>query len=247
MPDSTVSSTTYSGRVDPANPHKDRVICYIDGYNLYFGLREKIHAQTSNGQHPNLHWKRYLWLDVVKLSESLLQPNQVLLRTKYFTSRIRGKPESEKRQSLFLEAAYSLPNIKIFFGTFHPDLKECRHCKKTGFHPQEKKTDVNIATQILHDAIFNNFDTAFLITGDSDQVPTIEMTRSIFRKRIVVFFPPRRHSADLQGVATAVYRIGEAKFLQSLLPEKVKLPSGKIIECPEKWLGKPAATQNQSK
>lgn len=238
MSASGVSSTTYSGQVERPTAPKDRVITYIDGYNLYFGLREKIRTQTASGHFPNLHWKRYLWLDVVKLSESLLQPNQVLLRTKYFTSRIRGKPESEKRQSLFLEAVYSLPNVKVFFGTFQPDPKECGHCKKVAFHPQEKKTDVNIATQILHDAIFNNFDSAFLITGDSDQVPTIEMTRRIFKKRLIVFFPPKRQSADLQAVATAVYRIGETKFQKSLLPEQIKLPSGKVIQCPEKWLVK---------
>ncbi len=215
---------------------KERVITYIDGYNLYFGLREKIHVKDPQGNEPNLRWRRYLWLDVVKLSQSLLRPDQVLLRTKYFTSRIRGKPDSEKRQSLFLEATFALPNIKIYFGAFQPDHKRCDHCGKIAFYPQEKKTDVNIATQILRDAIQNNFDVAYLISGDSDQVPTIKMTRMVFKKKVVVIFPPKRVSAELQKVANAVYRLGEAKLKASLLPEKVKLPSGKEIECPQKWL-----------
>jgi len=150
---------------------KERVITYIDGYNLYFGLREKIHVKDSTGAEPNVHWKRYLWLDVVNLSESLLRPDQVLLRTKYFTARIRGKPQSEQRQSLFLEAISVLPNIRLYFGTFQPDPKRCGKCGAVAFHPQEKKTDVNIATQILNDAIHNNLDTAILISADSDQVP----------------------------------------------------------------------------
>lgn len=118
----------------------DRVIVYIDGYNLYFGLREKIHVRDRAGIEPNAHWKRYLWLDVVKLAESLLIPGQVLLRTKYFTSRIRGKPKSEQRQSLFLEAISTLPNIELYFGTFQPDPKRCGSCGQVAFHPQEKKT-----------------------------------------------------------------------------------------------------------
>jgi len=219
---------------------KDRVFSYIDGYNLYFGLREKIHTKDDKGREPNLRWKRYLWIDVVKLSESLLRPDQVLLRTKYFTSRIRGKPESEGRQSAFLEVLNALPNTSIYFGIFQPDPKRCENCSAISFHPQEKRTDVNIATQLLYDAIRNNFDTAFLITGDSDQVPTIQMAREVFKKRVIVIFPPKRTSADLQKVANAVYRLGEAKFKQSLLPDRITLPSGKEIACPAKWLSVPA-------
>jgi len=176
-----------------------------------------------------------MWLDVVRLSEVLLRKDQVLIRTKYFTSRIRGKPQSEMRQGLFLDAISILPNIEFYWGTFQPDPKECRKCGGTAFHPQEKKTDVNIATQMLNDAIHNNFDTALLVSGDSDQVPTIEMVRKVFNRHVVVAFPPRRFSAEMQKVATASYRIGEDKFKMCLMPQKIKLPSGIEISCPSKW------------
>jgi uncharacterized LabA/DUF88 family protein len=134
----------------------------------------------------------------------------------------------------------------VYFGTFQPDPKRCGKCGEIAFHPQEKKTDVNIATQMLNDAIRNNFDTAFLITGDSDQVPTIQMVRQVFKKRVVVIFPPKRESAELQKVANAVYRLSDTKFKESLLPEKVKLPSGKEIICPAKWLPEPPALHQKS-
>ena len=226
--------------IPPKGPHpstvKERVITYIDGYNLYFGIREKIHIRDSKGATPNMHWKRYLWLDVVKLSESLLRPSQVLIRTKYFTSRIRGNPQKEARQSLFLDAISVLPNIKLYFGTFQPDPKRCANCGHVAYHPQEKKTDVNIATQILNDAIHNNFDTAILVSADSDQVPTVQMTRQVFKKKVIVAFPPKRISAELQSVANFTYPLGESKFRQSLLPDKVQLPSGRVLACPAKWL-----------
>ena len=52
-----------------------RVIAYIDGFNLYFGLK-------SQG------WERYLWLNVQTLAGNLLQPGQTLVHTKYFTARV---------------------------------------------------------------------------------------------------------------------------------------------------------------
>ena len=33
---------------------KQKVIVYVDGFNLYYGLKK------------NLRWRRYYWLDVVK-------------------------------------------------------------------------------------------------------------------------------------------------------------------------------------
>jgi hypothetical protein len=41
----------------------ERVITYIDGFNLYFGLK-------SNG------WDRFLWLNLRALSQNLLKPHQ---------------------------------------------------------------------------------------------------------------------------------------------------------------------------
>lgn len=46
---------------------KQRVIVYIDGFNFYFGLKH------------NAKWKKYYWLDIVKLFESFMRPNQELV------------------------------------------------------------------------------------------------------------------------------------------------------------------------
>lgn len=43
-----------------------RVIAYIDGFNLYFGLKSK-------------NWKKYYWLNVHGMAESLLQSDQELV------------------------------------------------------------------------------------------------------------------------------------------------------------------------
>lgn len=145
---------------------KTRVISYIDGFNLYFGLR------ASN-------WRKYMWLDVTKLSASLLLPSCSLTHTKYFTSRIRGNVGKQERQSAFLDAINTLPNVSIFYGRYQNDEKKCQKCGHYAYHPQEKKTDVNIATQLLCDAFHNRFDTALMISGDADLVPPIEAVKEI--------------------------------------------------------------------
>ena len=69
----------------------ERVITYIDGFNLYFGMK----AQYNN---------KYLWLDVEALSNSLLLPDQSLVATKYFTSMVTNQPDKEGRQRTYLDA-----------------------------------------------------------------------------------------------------------------------------------------------
>jgi len=68
----------------------DRVIAYIDGFNLYYGLREQ-------------GWQRYYWLNVQELARNLLKPHQELLFIKYFTSLVSPTlqdPYKNKRQYL---------------------------------------------------------------------------------------------------------------------------------------------------
>lgn len=78
-----------------------RVTAYIDGFNLYFGLRAK-------------GWRQYYWLNVQLLALNLLKPDQRLLFTKYFTSRIKDPPDKQRRQSTFIEALETLNDFRIF-------------------------------------------------------------------------------------------------------------------------------------
>ena len=55
--------------------------------------------------------------------------------------------------------------------------RQCSNCGHVAKIPEEKKTDVNISSHMLVNAFTDRFDTAFLISGDSDLVPPIEMIR----------------------------------------------------------------------
>lgn len=202
---------------------KQRVIAYIDGFNLYFGLK-------SNG------WHRYYWIDVCKLAKNLTLPTNELVSTKYFTSRISGPPDKIRRQNLFLEANQATSNPQVILGQYFKAEFKCPSCAVVSRMPTEKMTDVNIATEMLGDAFQDLFDTALLVSGDSDLTAPVRKIRHLFpHKRVVVAFPPNRVSNTLIDAASAHLSIGKPKLSDSLMPEKVVKPDGYVIERPSRW------------
>ena len=97
-------------------------------------------------------------------------------------------------------------------------------------------TDVNIATHLLTDAFNNVFDTAIVISADSDLTGPIKMVRNLFvNKKIVVAFPPDRASFDMKNVASAYFHIGRQKFAKSQFSQIIKLSNGVKIQRPGSW------------
>ncbi|MGH3883518.1 MAG: NYN domain-containing protein [Pseudonocardiaceae bacterium] len=94
----------------------DRVKAYVDGFNLYHGLKAK-------------HGRKYLWLDLQALALRLIQPAQHLVEVEYFTARVRNQPESEQRQAAYLDAlAAQCPLVKVVQGRVQEKTHECWTC-----------------------------------------------------------------------------------------------------------------------
>ena len=204
-----------------------RAIVYIDGFNVYFGLKE-------NG------WKGYYWLDYPKLaqrlSDDLKEEGMTLSATKYFTSHISSPEEKRKRQLVYIEALESCGNIEMFFGNYREGQYFCTGCGRRNYIPHEKQTDVNIAVQMLSDAFQDNFDTAILVGGDSDLVPTIVEIRKLFRsKRVICVFPPKRASKELQKACNGVMHLNEADLKNNQLPEEITKADGYVLKRPAFW------------
>jgi len=205
----------------PAQSH--RVIAYIDGFNLYFGLKEK-------------GWKRYYWLNLQSLIRNILKPDQSLVHTKYFTARVHRPPDKVARQSTFLDALGTLPDFSIYYGQFFLTQRVCRRCGFEDFVPNEKMSDVNIAVELLSDAYRDRFDTALLISADSDlRGPVEAVLREFAGKRVVVVFPPARHSVALTQVASAYMTLGRAKLERSIFPPQVRRQDGFLLQEPASW------------
>ena len=77
------------------------VVAYIDGFNLYFGIKAKFR-------------RRYLWLDLVRLVE-LLRPNDHVVVVRYFTTVVKGEPAAAANQIHYIDAlqAHCGPRLDV--------------------------------------------------------------------------------------------------------------------------------------
>ena len=97
--------------------------------------------------------------------------------------------------------------------------------------------DVNIAMELLVDAQLDKFDTAMLISADSDLTGPVLKVRNLFpKKRVVIAFPPDRVSERLKREANAWIRIGEASIRQNQLPDPVVKAGGINLSKPVEWV-----------
>ena len=97
-------------------------------------------------------------------------------------------------------------------------------------------TDVNIAVEMLTDAFLDRYDTALLISADSDLAPPIERVHQLFpQKRVVIGFPPKRSYKRLQQVARGFFTIGKNSLANSQFPEQVFKADGFTLTRPTTW------------
>lgn len=204
------------------NQIKERVTVYIDGFNLYFGMRE---ANLDNCR----------WLDIKKLVNNLLKPHQILGDIKYYTSRVSNNPDKQKRQSTYLDALAST-GVKLFYGNYQDGSIECKRCHHKWRTAKEKMTDVNIATAIIVDAFKDEYDMAMLISGDSDLTPPIREVHKNFKdKRIFIVFPPKRSNSSMSLEAKGSQIIGRKKLVDSQFDDEVISRTGYKLKIPTEW------------
>lgn len=200
-----------------------RTMAFVDGFNLYHGLRDK-------------HGRRYHWLDLRALVLSLLEPSQSLVHIFYFTAAVRDDPPAEQRQGTYLKALASLPQLTVIQGRFQQKSVRCFSCHDSWTTYEEKESDVNLAVTLVEHAARDSFDTALLLSADSDMCPAINAAKALKPGiRVVAAFPPRRNSEDVREAAYAAFRISDAKIRQSQFPDEVKLKDGKVLHRPQKW------------
>jgi len=219
-----------------------RAIVYIDGFNVYHGLKDK-------------GWKKYLWLNVKALAEMLIPEEHTLVKTKYFTARVKAflvDPEKPVRQSKFLDAIKAVsPEVEIIEGRYQAFQSHCRHCDQYVYcqncgephvKPIEKKTDVNITTAMLVDAFENRCDTQILVSGDSDYENLLKELRRLFpKKQLMIAFPPRRKNNRLIGAdrCTDWLTINEEVFRDCQFPSVITFTTGKgvkvVLKKPVEW------------
>ena len=212
-------------------------VVYIDGFNLYNGIMDK-------------GWSQYRWLDVGSLSEEICPKGYQIKLIRYFTSIVKGDVGKHQRQQVYLNAlkAHLGSKYREMYGRFQLFPSHCKYCDtspifcsncgKEYSKPNEKKTDVNIATSMLIDCFENNTDAIILISGDSDfERPLDEIGRLFPTVLREIAFPPKRRNPKLIGFCDQNFTIDISHFRNAgLLPNPVINPkNNKEYHKPSTW------------
>ncbi|MCP3685556.1 MAG: NYN domain-containing protein [bacterium] len=197
---------------------------YIDGYNFYYAIK-------VNDELPVF----LAWCDFRQLAEKhLVGESAYLDRIKYFTAPVKkyGAHGEKERQHIWLEAIKTIDKLEVIKGFYVQYEDKPR---------EEKQTDVNIAVELLLDAMdVEGYDVAILITGDIDLEPAVNAVCNRLEngKTIRVWIPPNMNYGRWQQHAKihdfSCDQITAQMLLDSRLPDEIKLESG-ILECPAQW------------
>jgi uncharacterized LabA/DUF88 family protein len=208
-----------------------KVWVYIDGFNFYNG---------------KLRGTPYKWLNLLTFCQTLL-PNDQIDRVKYFTAQVDPRandPDQPYRQMTYWRALRTLGCVDIIEGHFLTkatkmpmaasvqQIKEMAHSGKdvSGVKPlmfevvrsEEKGTDVNLATHLVHDAHMSRFEAAAIISNDSDLVEAVRIVKEEVGKIVGVFTPhPERPSAELKKTASFFREIQTKHLRNCLFPDPI--------------------------
>ncbi len=204
-----------------------RTNVYVDGFNLYYGSLKKT---------------PYKWLDVGKLCQLML-PTDTIQSIKFFTAKVSARPDDPQlpaRQQIYFRALRTIPNITLIYGHFLTHsvpmiLTESKPVKRVWVDKTEEKgSDVNLASHLLHDGFKGLYDVAVIITNDSDLAEPIRIVRQVLNLPIGILNPHSMHSKTLQQYATFVKRIRQSFLISSQFHDKLQDGKGEFHK-PDGW------------
>lgn len=226
-----------------------KTICYVDGYNLYYGC---------------LRNTAYKWLDIHKLLASMLHqqnPDAELITIKFFTAPVitrfasNGSIAQQSQQNYHRALEILYPNsIDIINGYYNdeksnamlylspPDKQQRVHVWKL----EEKQTDVNLALSAYRDAAQGRAEQLVFVTNDTDQEPSLKAIREDFSEsiRIGVILPIKENASATKArpgnMRLSTYADWTRKHIKDHELAAAQLPrvvptKKKAIRKPEYW------------
>lgn len=158
---------------------KQRVIAYIDGFNLYHTIKDL---------QPNK-------VNLMALFQSLNTPREEIVAVKYFSAYAYWNRPAVARHKKYVKDLEET-GVNVVLGQFKQKGPGGRH--------EEKETDINIALSLVLDAIDNKYDRAKLLTVDSDLVAAVrEVKHRCPEKSILIIKPPGRQAMGRELVAAS--------------------------------------------
>lgn len=207
-----------------------RTAIYVDGFNLYFGA---------------LKGTPHKWLNIQAMVQGHLRPHHQIVGLKYFTAKLNarpGDPHLQQRQEIYHRALLTVPSTEIILGHYLtkpvmmplvnpvPGMPAYVQVLKT----EEKGSDVNLATAMVHDAHLGRFDCAIVISGDSDLLAPVQIVKEELGKVVGVINPQKRVCRVLNKMATFYQHTRDTVISRSLFPATLTDSQGTFAK-PPNW------------
>lgn len=206
-----------------------RTNIYVDGFNFYYGALRKT---------------PYRWVNLETLFQLLL-PKNTIQQIKYFTALVSARPSDPsqpQRQQLYFRALATLPKVSVHLGHFlvHEVMmplvvapgqpQQYARVIKT----EEKGSDVNLASHLLHDAHMNRFDVAVVVSNDSDLLGPIKIVRTELGKKVGVLNPQKHPSRAILPHIDFIKQIRAGALSASQFPSNMQDVIGSFTK-PARW------------
>ncbi len=204
-----------------------KINVYVDGFNLYYGSLKKT---------------RYKWLDISRLCQLLFSRHEIH-QIKYYTAKVKVRAadsdiEKPVRQQTYLRALKTTPVVEVIYGSFLSHVISMKQAYAVGYvtvvKTEEKGTDVNIASHLIHDGHNREYDMAVVISNDSDLVAPIKIVTEKLGLPVIVVSPFERNSIELKRVASSVRHLRKGLLQESQFPIELKDETGTFTK-PEIW------------
>jgi hypothetical protein len=166
-----------------------RRILYVDGFNFYYGVTKYWREQKGLA---GLGWCNF---------RALVERNfqdEGELHVKYFTAPVReGTPQRNpgefQRYALWMGAVRTIPGLTVIEGFYKRDREASRPDSKNKIR-EEKQTDVNLAVELLMDALGpseSRPDRVYLLSDDGDLMPAVFALEERVGIPVTVLLPSR--------------------------------------------------------
>ncbi|MGI9461245.1 MAG: NYN domain-containing protein [Alphaproteobacteria bacterium] len=185
-----------------------RIIAYIDGYNLYHGIKK-------------CGDKKLKWVNLKSLCQSFCKDGKILKGVNYYSAYAGwlGKKNYERHYA-YVQAIAST-GVKDFMSNFKKKPVKCKICGEIFSRYEEKETDVKMAIQIVADAYEDKFDCAMLVTGDTDFIPTMKHIKKLGKKIFLLTPPKTKAMKEMKKISNYWFEIRAERIEHHLLPQNI--------------------------
>jgi uncharacterized LabA/DUF88 family protein len=209
---------------------------YVDGFALYKALLQ-------------FNYPQFKWLDLNALSQRLF-PHRDVVGVKYFTAQLKPQtndPGVGQRQQVYWSALRTT-NVEIIEGTFRFNKQWLPKCPEEVDadgkvvtvkvkRPEEKGSDVALASHLIIDALEGAADSYAVVTNDSDLVSPVRMLSQRGHKVALVSVAKGQYNKAFEAAGLETVRqIRQGTLAASQFPVKITASDGKTIRKPPTWL-----------